>query len=1006
MDPDVLQPKRFVSVLAGPKIELPNKTVIEQIVGQMNASPEQIALVHGTTRYSYRELALAASATAQQLRTRQIEPNHLVPILCGGGVPLVIAILGTMLAGAAFVPLDIKWPEQRLQAVLTNLSPHVVLFERSLDTSLLEPKGVACFPISLCGVSESEPVVRNGEDICYGVFTSGSTGTPKCCLNTQRGLLNRFSYMSRYFDLRPGETVLQNSHHVFDSSLWQLLWPLSIGATVVIPDRCGILDVHATLREIAEHKVVMTDFVPSILSILVRALEARSSLVELLSSLRFLLVGGEEINPSTIRKLKRLLPSLSVINTYGPTECAIGMAFHEICKTDESKIPLGSPIANTYAVILDERNRAVPVGTVGQIAISGDCLGAGYFDEPQQTEAAFILNPFHEIPYPRLYLTGDLGHVGADGLLHFNGRNDSQIKLGGVRIELGEVSSMALSVPGITDFVALPHTLPNGSATLIGFACSDSRVSPKALKTELERYLPKGSVPSRIYLLDQMPLTPNGKVDRGVLMALLGSCACGTAQSSSKDAVLETTLTRIWRAELGLPDADAQTNYFDEGGDSLSAVNIILGISEALGRAVTVDMLMRAPTPSMMAEMLIRSSADEPEIERLRALVNDDLERAWSIIGGPRPSKAIEQLRPRTVFMTGATGYVGVHALDALLDSPIERIICLIRASCQADGRDRLKSAFAQNRIHPDRINERISVVPGTLGKRYFGLPLKQFRDLARSSDLVLHAGAEVNLAKPYAELRPINVQGTIDVIEFSSAGDPIPIHFLSTLSVFRPTSFVTSEAQTPPLTDALELSGYECTKAAAETILLEARNAGIPVSVFRIGEAMPSVKTAAINPKSIIHQIIGASIRMNVYTRLPVAVDFSPVDVLAKAISKALTESPNAARNYHVFNRRALNLQDFFAAVNERRPLKEVDYASFHAKLKSVSEEFPCVRELRGLLAQLPLPAWGDEGVDRFLGRFREPGLLYHETATAALGIDWPEPHELVRHIVTPASP
>ncbi|MFZ5964249.1 non-ribosomal peptide synthetase [Thalassococcus sp. BH17M4-6] len=974
----------------------------------MQRAPQAPALVHGAVSYTYEELLRASSAVAQQLVAQGVAPGTLVPVSCRGGVALPVAVIGILLAGAAFVPLDADWPTERMTAVLTKLAPPVLLYEDGTDTALFEGLAIPHLPVNLDGLEVMNPPGTGPEDLCYGFFTSGSTGTPKCCLNTHEGVLNRFAYMSAYFGLKPGEAVMQNSHHVFDSSLWQLLWPLTVGAKVVIPDRDGILDIEGTLRDIHAHKVVMTDFVPSILNIVLRSIDAAPDRAGQLSSMKNLIVGGEEVSHAAICQIRKMVPGLRVTNTYGPTECAIGMCFHDITEADDANVPIGLPIANTHAVILDDALRPVAPGSVGQIAISGRCLGRGYFDEPEKTAAVFVPNRFDEIPHKRLYLTGDLGHIGPDGALRFDGRNDFQIKIGGVRIELGEVTTRVLDLPEVTECVILPQSRGNGLTSLTAVLCVAAPIDGVRIKDHLAQHLTKACIPTTYHVIDAMPLTPNGKIDRKALQARLDVLPAASDGAEARGDRTVATLIEIWNAELDRRDCGPDTNFFEAGGDSLSAVNLVLGIAERLERDASIEDLMRAPTPAALARLL--AEPDHPDApsrdldQKLLGLVESDLAEARALIARTGLPHGPAAGKPQSAFVTGATGFVGAHLVDALIDRGFDPITCLVRGDDPAVARLRLQSVFASYGLDPDRLEGRITCVAGQLGEKRFGLDPAAFDHLAKATDVILHAGAEVNMAKPYDALRHANVQGTINVLALSGAGQGVPIHYVSTLSVLPTAPLRSGEAQAPSLIDALRGSGYDCSKSVAELMLLEARNAGVPVSIFRVGEALPATDTGAYNRNSTMHQMIEAALRLRMRPDVHLSVDCSPVDTLSDAIAEAMLLHATASRTYHLFNPQTLGIPELLGLVRDKgMALRDVPYAEFHAALRALCDRRPCAAKLRGLLGQLPAPKVAEAdttALSAFEDRFPDPALHYIETAGDRLGINWPRPELLATRL------
>jgi amino acid adenylation domain-containing protein len=421
--------------------EVSASSVLDMITVSAKQQEEAPAVVCGEQVLSYSELLLLAQKNADRLLRAGVKPGEFV--LCGlaTGVELPIAWIATMLARAVLVPIDPQWPSARLNSVLEITNAGVAIVPAIMLHLALNSGKVSLMEIELSGTGEdvvmSVPAL-SGDDLLYGFFTSGSTGTPKCALNHHAGVMNRFSYMTRRFG--QGHRVYQNSAPLFDSSIWQLLWPLTSGGVSILPQSRDHWSVEALVDVVEQYRITMTDFVPTLFKTLVRSIEHRLVPAEKLQSLKYVLIGGEAIDSLSVHTFRRFLPDTRIINTYGHTEASIGMVFHEVCDEDGDDIPLGAPIDNTYVRIVDEDLREVPQGTFGEIVVAGVCVGGGYLNAPELTERAFLPNPFDDLPGAMVYRTGDLGRVRGDGLLEFAGRIDDQVKVRGVRIELNEIS--------------------------------------------------------------------------------------------------------------------------------------------------------------------------------------------------------------------------------------------------------------------------------------------------------------------------------------------------------------------------------------------------------------------------------------------------------------------------------------------------------------------------------------------------------------------------------------
>ncbi|MEV6930090.1 amino acid adenylation domain-containing protein, partial [Dactylosporangium sp. NPDC051485] len=577
------------------------RSVLDLFEAVVRRAPDRPAVEHAAAGLTFAELDAAADAVAAALRGHGVGPGDLVPILVANDLHFPVAVLGAMKAAAVYVPVDPDWPATRIEGALRQLAPAVVLAVRATADRVPPAPDAGAAPVVLA-VDDlpAAPLPLDGprpgpEDLIYGYFTSGSTGTPKCTLNRHRGLVNRLSAMSGHFGDGASQVVLQNSRPTFDSSMWQVLWPLTTGGRVVIPDRRNILDLEETCRTIGRHGITITDFVPSVLSALVTLLELRPDLVAALSGLRRMLIGGEAANDHVLQRLHALLPDLRVTNTYGPTECSIGSVFHDIDLDGgpvEGGVPLGTPIPNTAALVLDDDLRPLPPGKVGEIFIGGECVGAGYLNDPERTALAFVDNPFAAVPGPKLYGTGDLGHVGPDGLLRFDGRRDDQVKVGGVRIELAEIERALLEVPGVRD-AAVVATGEGAARSLVAFltAGPPGEAQTEAVVAHLRRQLPAEVVPRRLVRLTELPLTPNGKLDRRRLERLAAERiaeATAAAGFVAPASGTEELVAGVWREVLQVETVSVDVAFTEYGGTSLLVHRIGALLGSRAGRPVDV----------------------------------------------------------------------------------------------------------------------------------------------------------------------------------------------------------------------------------------------------------------------------------------------------------------------------------------------------------------------------------------------------------------------------------
>ena len=974
----------FPSISAGRADSGAFRPLPAMIEDQADRTPERPAVSYDGRTLSYRSFDELANGLAVALAERGIGRGAAVPVLLGNSLELPVAYFALMKLGAAFVPLDAAWPAERLHTTLDVLQPVAVLCHTPADLPAQYRSAALAVEGGRISPTPRRPGVPLGpDDLIYGFFTSGTTGVPKCAMNLHGGVANRFRFMSRYFAATGEEVVLQNSKHTFDSSIWQLFWPLTEGGRTVLPVQGEFLDLERTVATIAEYRVTASDFVSSIFNALVALVDADpASVLPQLASLRWLIVGSEPVNPKAVRHLTSLLPGLRVTNGYGPTETSIGMAFHPMSAEDGDTVPIGRPIDNCHAAIVDEAVRLVPAGAVGEIAVGGACVGAGYLSAPEATARVFIPNPFSpHIPGDRLYLTGDLGRLDEQGRLYFLGRKDFQVKIGGVRIELGEVEAVAERCPGVRQAVVLVEEQPAGKSLAL-FAACDEGLSEQELRDHLSAHLPRTSRPRRVFLLPSMPLSENGKADRTELGHILDRRRAADAAELLGGAAPDGLAGRVlWamRAALGRPDLAGDEHFMDAGGDSLKALTAINAIRAEFDlKELCAQDLFDQPTAERLTRLIEayqaddRTVADEPELMAADAagpavafapVVGEGFEAG----GGVRTEVQAEAgtevqtdvptdgpTEVQTVLVAGGTGFVGSRVVHELLRSGLQ-VICLARAGDDARATDRVVDALFRRGLWAPGFAGRLAGVAGDLSLPGLGLADDVWERLSHSADLVLNCGAMVNFLFDYRAHRRTNVLGTGEMLRLAGGGRTVPLVHVSTLAALQDAATGRADA-VPEDVDVAAIGappgGYNRSKWVAERYLAAARERGATVTVLRLGEVMPSADNGIPNPLALTHLLASAMIRLRVRPDADIKTDFSTVDYVAARIVAAVRDRTVWGDTLHVLHPSSVN----FAALLDTAdsPPERVSCREFLRRLRDEAERTG-ERDLAALAALLP---------------------------------------------------
>jgi len=580
----------------------------ELFEAQAARTPDAVAVVSDNEAFIYSELNGRANQMARHLRQLGVRTDARVAILLKHSVEMIVGLLAILKAGGAYVPLDPDYPRERLRFMLDDCGATVLLTDSQLVETL-----PGCSGTVVCIDTDEEAIFQQSEDnlgvgaspenLAYVIYTSGSTGQPKGAMLPHTGVVNCIGWMQETYRLTAEDRFLCKTSLNFDASVWEIFWPLTVGASLMVARHEGQRDGAYLAKSILRHGVTVTYFVPSMLALFIE-----EPLLAEAISVRKVICGGESLVAETVRHFYRRLPWAELHHSYGPTETSIAAA-EFVCSREEDGrqvIPLGGPLGNNQLYILDKQMEAVPFGVTGELYIGGTSLARGYHGLPSLTAEKFIPNPFSMEPGARLYRTGDLMRYLPDGLLEFRGRTDSQIKLRGMRIELGEIEAALREHPGVDECVVVLRG-EDREAALMAYVIPVAGVGPGAeeLRSYLAARLPRHMVPSAFVTLEQLPLMVNGKVDRHALPEPLPNARAVSATKFVAPATeLERTIAGIWSEVLGREEIGTQDNFFDLGGHSLRLLLVHLRLREAIGVEIPLFELFQYPTVSTLAAHL------------------------------------------------------------------------------------------------------------------------------------------------------------------------------------------------------------------------------------------------------------------------------------------------------------------------------------------------------------------------------------------------------------------
>ncbi|MEU2126475.1 amino acid adenylation domain-containing protein, partial [Nocardia niwae] len=611
---DALLGDALAAAPTAPVAAAPVETLVSVFEEQVRRTPDAIALDYAGVTLTYAEFDARVNALAHHLIGLGVRPDTLVGLAVRRSIDLVVGMYAILKAGGAYLPIDPDHPADRSAYVLAVAAPVVVLttardepgFGREVATLRIDEFAEPPTP-------DAPAVTRSADHIAYVIFTSGSTGRPKGVAVPHRAIVANLRWRQRMYRLRADDAVVQKTPFTFDVSVWEFFWPLQVGARLVVAEPDGHRDPAYLARLIGERGVTVAHFVPSMLAVFVA--ESQAAAVD---SLRLVFASGEALPAATAAAFRNICGA-TLHNLYGPTEAAVDVTAHEVTGADVAAVPIGVAADDIELLVLDDSLRPVARGVVGELYLAGVQLARGYVARPGLTAERFVADP--EGPAgERMYRTGDLvrwtpGVEGGPDELEYLGRTDFQVKLRGLRIELGEVEAALLRHPRVTQAAVVLHRRAGGDH-LVGYVVGDS-IDDEEVLDRVRRELPEYMVPALLVPLDAMPLNANGKLDRRALPE--PEFGSGAAVYRAPQSETEIAVAAVFAELLDVARVGADDDFFALGGNSLLATRALARIAAALG--ATVD---------------VRDFFDRPNVAAVAALSHPDAARP-PLVAGPRP---------------------------------------------------------------------------------------------------------------------------------------------------------------------------------------------------------------------------------------------------------------------------------------------------------------------------------------------------------------------------------
>ncbi len=914
--------------------------------------PDKTAAVYRDQEITYRDLDQRSNQVAGFLLEQDIKEGKYVPVWLDRSLEWLVAVLGIIKTGAAYVPIDPAYPAKRVEYILSDTAADIIITNQIFGDLLSETEKTKVFDLINIGnlddlSSEYPGITIHQNSLAYTIYTSGSTGKPKGVMVSHQAIQHLVTWHNHHFHVDHHSKLTLVAGLAFDISVWETWSALTSGGSVFIADNEDRTDAHA-LVDYYRRNQITHGFVPSVLA---------SSVVNYSRNyndlkLKYLFTGGEKLKPVLTSEL-----SYELVDYYGPTECTVFATFKKVKDINGKYVSsIGRPIANAKAYILSDNMELLPVGAIGELCIGGSLLANGYLNNEELTNTKFITNPFNE--KEKLYRTGDLAKWKPDGDIEFLGRIDNQVKIRGFRIELGEIERSLIQQENNKEAVVIGKETEGSTQYLIAFivlksdAIKDISLIRNALKEELPGYM----IPAQIIFVDSIPLTANGKTDTQALKDLADKEAKELISFEPPTNETERIIVEVWSSALERPVINITDNFFDIGGNSLLVATVAVALQRKLDIKIYLRDIYQYPVLQQLSEVLIARSRETREaihvedVEPYVELQKDVYLAPGTVFAGGFDPKQVEN--PTAIFLTGVTGFVGIHLLQELLDTTHADIYCLVRAQDEFSAMDKIDRCFKQYRI-PQKIEQksRIILVIGDLALPSLGLSEEIFTKLAKQTDVIYHSGSSVNFIEPYSYMKAPNVEGLREIIKLAGAERTKCLALLSTISVYS-WGHVFTGKKVMLESDDIEQNlmsvskdiGYVRSKWVMEAVADLAAKEGLPLITYRLGYAMCHSETGASASYQWWSGLVKNCIEFKSYPALTeLREGLITVDYMTRAMTHITKNKEAIGKKFNLIARPETNLtlEDFFGLMKKYYPfpLKGLPYKEWRKQWENDSK-------------------------------------------------------------------
>ena len=911
------------------KLEYPsNSTIPKLFEQQVIKTPEKIAAIFEDTSLTYSEINNRINNLAYHLTKQGIEHGDIVGILLNRSIEMLIAMMAILKVGATYVPIDPTYPEERIKYILENSNTKLILSETKLQNEFILTCPIINVKLDNKEIYNSKHTNNpntsfDSSDLAYIIYTSGSTGKPKGVMLTHKNVINFiYGIMDRInFDINLNMVSLTTI--CFDIFVLESLLPMCTGITTVIANSNEQTIPQALNNLCLKNNIKILQTTPSKLMLLI----SNDHSLEYIKNLEYILVGGEAVPSNLVKKLKKLTKA-KIFNMYGPTETTVWSTIKNL--THSNIVTIGTPIANTYTYILDNNNNILPIGANGNLFIGGDGVGNGYLNRPELTAEKFIDNPF--VPGTKMYNTGDIAKIMPNGELIYLGRSDFQVKIHGLRIELGEIEKQISSFDGISNTAVCVKKDSSNRDMLCAYFMANKTISVNKLRDFLKTKIPTYMIPIYFKQMEDFEYTPNGKIDRKNLPNPEFINTVKTIVSPETET--EKLLTKIVENILSITPISITDNIFDIGADSLTALRLQI---ELLNKNINVPYadIFKFNTIKDLS-LRIDSNISSEVTPQNKNYNYDELHKLISK-NNFNSLNNLEFHPIENVILTGATGFLGAHILQELMDNYNIKIYCLIRpplsgSSLETKLKHKLNFYFGNK--YDNEIGKRIILINCDITNENLGLSHEDYEILKNNTTCIINSAANVKHYGYYSEFEKINVNGVKNLVNFALKENKKFIQ-ISTTSVSGNT-LVGAKSKLNNFNNIIKYTEdklfvgqsfenvYTYSKFEAEKIVLEnIINNNLDGLILRVGYITPRYADGIFQINKSENALFNRIQTFITLGCLPESlrkfpVEFTPVDYLAKSIIKVIEYYNKSFNILHLYNPNHIIIEDLVKYISK----------------------------------------------------------------------------------------